>query len=499
MSIEKDDDNKKRAYKPRTYTRQNGDGNFYNNGAHNNSGHSNGAHNNGNHNGNHYNNERSGYANYNDRAQYEKKERRTHTPVSGYKIEELRSKPIEELTKIATSLGIENPQEFLRQDLVFEILKTQVSQGGFILISGILEITNEGYGFLRSIDENFTNTQHDTYVSQSQIHRFALRNGDIITGQVRAPKDQERYYALLKIEAVNYLSLEEIKNRPLFENLTPLFPTEQIKLEYNSQKITGRMLDLFSPIGKGQRALIVAPPRTGKTELMKELAHGISENHPEIELMVLLVDERPEEVTDMERSVKGQVFSSTFDLPSTNHIRVAELVLERAKRRIEVGKDVVILLDSITRLARAYNAATPSSGKVLSGGVDANALHRPKRFFGAARNIEHGGSLTIIATALIETGSKMDEVIFEEFKGTGNCEIVLARNIADRRIYPAFDILKSGTRKDDLLLGQERLTKVWMLRNVISQMDDIEALNFLYSKIKDTKNNDEFLLAMNDL
>lgn len=501
MSIEKDDDNKKRAYKPRTYTRQNGDGGYYN-GAHNNSGHSNGAHNgnhNSTHNGNHYNNERNGYANYNDRAQYEKKERRTHTPVSGYKIEELRSKPIEELTKIATSLGIENPQEFLRQDLVFEILKTQVSQGGFILISGILEITNEGYGFLRSIDENFTNTQHDTYVSQSQIHRFALRNGDIITGQVRAPKDQERYYALLKIEAVNYLSLEEIKNRPLFENLTPLFPTEQIKLEYNSQKITGRMLDLFSPIGKGQRALIVAPPRTGKTELMKELAHGISENHPEIELMVLLVDERPEEVTDMERSVKGQVFSSTFDLPSTNHIRVAELVLERAKRRIEVGKDVVILLDSITRLARAYNAATPSSGKVLSGGVDANALHRPKRFFGAARNIEHGGSLTIIATALIETGSKMDEVIFEEFKGTGNCEIVLARNIADRRIYPAFDILKSGTRKDDLLLGQERLTKVWMLRNVISQMDDIEALNFLYSKIKDTKNNDEFLLAMNEI
>ena len=423
---------------------------------------------------------------------------RTHTPVNGFKIEELRATPLETLIAIAKKLGILNPQEFLRQELIFEILKNQVSQGGFILISGILEIANEGYGFLRSIDENFSYTQHDTYVSQSQIQRFALRNGDIITGQVRPPKDQERYYALLKIEAVNYLSLEEIKNRPLFENLTPLFPIEQLQLEYNQQKITGRMLDLFSPIGKGQRALIVAPPRTGKTELMKELAHGISLNHPEVELMVLLIDERPEEVTDMERSVKGQVFSSTFDLPSTNHIRVAELVLERAKRRIEVGKDVVILLDSITRLARAYNATTPSSGKVLSGGVDANALHKPKRFFGAARNIEHGGSLTIIATALIETGSRMDEVIFEEFKGTGNAEIVLARNIANRRIYPAFDILKSGTRKDNLLLGEEKLKKIWMLRNVISQMDDIEALNFLYSKITTTKNNEEFLSGMNE-
>lgn len=424
--------------------------------------------------------------------------KRTHTPVNGFKMEELRVTPLEKLIEIALSLGILNPQEFLRQELIFEILKNQVSQGGFILISGILEITNEGYGFLRSIDEKFSDTQHDTYVSQSQIQRFALRNGDIITGQVRPPKDQERYYALLKIEAVNYLSLEEIRNRPLFENLTPLFPIEQLRLEYNHQKITGRMLDLFSPIGKGQRALIVAPPRTGKTELMKELAHGISSNHPEVELMVLLIDERPEEVTDMERSVKGQVFSSTFDLPSTNHIRVAELVLERAKRRIEVGKDVVILLDSITRLARAYNATTPSSGKVLSGGVDANALHKPKRFFGAARNIEHGGSLTIIATALIETGSRMDEVIFEEFKGTGNSEIVLARNIADRRIYPAFDILKSGTRKDNLLLGEEKLKKIWMLRNVISQMDDIEALNFLYSKLVGTKDNEEFLNGMNE-
>ena len=370
---------------------------------------------------------------------------RTHTPVEGYTIEDLRAKPINKLADIAKSLGIENPQELLRQDLIFEILKTQVSKGGFILFTGILEITSEGYGFLRAIDENFSGSQNDAYVSSTQIRRFALRSGDIVTGQVRSPKDQERYYALLKIEAINYQSHDEMKNRPLFDNLTPLFPTEQIHLEYNSLKITGRMLDLFAPIGKGQRALIVAPPRTGKTELMKELAYGITHNHPEIELIVLLVDERPEEVTDMERSVKGEVYSSTFDMPANNHTRVAELVIEKAKRMVELGKDVVILLDSITRLARAYNTATPSSGKVLSGGVDANALHKPKRFFGAARNIEQGGSLTIIATALIETGSRMDEVIFEEFKGTGNSEIVLARHISERRIYPAMDILKSGT------------------------------------------------------
>ncbi|AAP76620.1 transcription termination factor Rho [Helicobacter sp. MIT 03-1614] len=423
--------------------------------------------------------------------------KRTHTPVEGYQLEDLRIKSIKQLINIAEEIGVENPSDYRRQDLIFEILKTQVNQGGYILFSGILDITNEGYGFLRALTESLADSQNDTYVSQSQIRRFALRNGDIVTGQVRAPKDQERYYALLKIEAINYMSLEENKNRPLFDNLTPLFPQEQLKLEYESSKVTGRMLDLFSPIGKGQRALIVAPPRTGKTELMKELAHGIAKNHPDVELMVLLVDERPEEVTDMERSVKGQVFSSTFDMPATNHIRVADLVIESAKRKVEMGKDVVILLDSITRLARAYNAATPSSGKVLSGGVDANALHKPKRFFGAARNIEQGGSLTIIATALIETGSRMDEVIFEEFKGTGNSEIVLARSIADRRIYPAFDVLKSGTRKDDLLLGKDNLTKVWMLRNVMHTMDDIEALTFIYSKMKQTENNEEFLNMMN--
>ena len=330
--------------------------------------------------------------------------KRTHTPVEGYQLDELRTKGIKQLIGIAEEVGVENPSDYRRQDLIFEILKAQVNQGGYILFSGILEITNEGYGFLRALTESLADSQNDTYVSQSQIRRFALRNGDIVTGQVRPPKDQERYYALLRIEAINYMSLEEIKNRPLFDNLTPLFPQTQLKLEYEQGKVTGRMLDLFSPIGKGQRALIVAPPRTGKTELMKELAHGIAKNHPEVELMVLLVDERPEEVTDMERSVKGQVFSSTFDMPATNHIRVADLVIESAKRKVEMGKDVVILLDSITRLARAYNAATPSSGKVLSGGVDANALHKPKRFFGAARNIEQGGSLTIIATALIETG-----------------------------------------------------------------------------------------------
>ena len=423
---------------------------------------------------------------------------RTHVPVSGYRIEDLRGKPIEELLKIGDELGVENPHQLKRQDLMFEILKSQVSQGGFILFTGILEIANDGFGFLRGIDINFSNGSQDSYVSATQIRKFALRNGDIVTGQVRPPKDQEKYYALLKIEAINYLPLKESKNRPLFENLTPLYPQERINLEYDPNKLTGRVLNLFSPIGKGQRGLIVAPPRTGKTELLKELAHGITKNHPDIQLMVLLVDERPEEVTDMERSVQGEVYSSTFDLPAVNHVRVAELVIERAKRLVEMGKDVVILLDSITRLARAYNTCTPSSGKVLSGGVDANALHKPKRFFGAARNIENGGSLTIISTALIETGSRMDEVIFEEFKGTGNSETVLDRNIANRRIYPAISILKSGTRKEELLLSPDDLQKIWALRSAMSQMEDIEALKFLYKKLQKTKNNDEFLSIMNE-
>lgn len=427
-----------------------------------------------------------------------KQHQRTHIPVDGYKIEDLRQLDLKELLNIALSVGVENPQEFRRQELCFEILKAQTKNGGFILFTGILEISNEGYGFLRAIDGNFSDTANDAYVSQSQIRKFALRVGDIVTGQVREPKEQEKYYALLKIEAVNYMPLIEAKDRALFDNLTPLFPTQKFTFEYDSTHLTGRVLDLFTPIGKGQRALIVAPPRSGKTEIMKELAHGIARNHPEAHLMVLLVDERPEEVTDMQRSVKGEVYSSTFDLSPINHIRVAELVIEKAKRLVEMKKDVVILLDSITRLARAYNTVTPPSGRVLTGGVDANALHKPKRFFGAARNIEEGGSLTIIATALIESGSKMDEVIFEEFKGTGNSEIVLDRNISDRRIYPAIDILKSGTRKEELLQSPQTLQKVWIIRSAMSGMEDIEALKFLYSKMLKTKDNNELLSVMNE-
>jgi len=424
---------------------------------------------------------------------------RTHKPVEGHTVEDLREKTIDELVAMAEELGIEHPNELKRQDVIFEILKAQTAQGGFILFTGILEVMQDGYGFLRSVDKSFSDSLHDAYVSSTQIKRFALRNGDVVTGQVRPPKDQERYYALLKIEAINYMPPEESKKRPLFENLTPLYALEQLKLEYQPNHLTGRMMDLFAPIGKGQRGLIVAPPRSGKTEMLKEIAHGITHNHPEVELMVLLVDERPEEVTDMERSVKGEVYSSTFDMPAKNHVKVAEMVIERAKRRVEIGKNVVILLDSITRLARAYNTVTPSSGKVLSGGVDANALHKPKRFFGAARNIENGGSLTIIATALIETGSRMDEVIFEEFKGTGNSEVVLGRNIADRRIFPAIDILKSGTRKEELLVGPEILQKVFILRSMLHKQDDeVEALRFLYTKMQKTKSNDEFLAMMNE-
>jgi transcription termination factor Rho len=423
---------------------------------------------------------------------------RTHKPVKGASVEDLRIKSIEDLTAMAVELNIEQPNELKRQDLIFEILKAQTEQGGFILFSGILEIMQDGYGFIRSIDKSFDESINDAYVSNTQIKRFALRNGDVVTGQVRPPKEQERYYALIKIEAVNSLPPEESKKRPLFENLTPLYATDQIKLEYREKGLTGRMMDLFAPIGKGQRGLIVAPPRSGKTELLKEIAHGITHNHPEIDLMVLLVDERPEEVTDMERSVKGEVYSSTFDMPAKNHVKVAEMVIEKAKRRVELGKDVVILLDSITRLARAYNTVTPSSGKVLSGGVDANALHKPKRFFGAARNIENGGSLTIIATALVDTGSRMDEVIFEEFKGTGNSEVILDRKIADRRIFPAIDILKSGTRKDELLVTPDVLQKVFILRQMIHKQDDeVEALKFVYTTMGKKPTNAEFLESMN--
>ena len=443
-------------------------------------------------------NNRKNSANSHGNKNGNKKHSRTHTPVQGYKVETLQQKPLNELLEIAIKLNVENPNEFQRKDLIFEILKNQVSQGGYILFTGILEVMNDGYGFLRSEDGNFANSSNDTYVSSTQIKRFALRNGDIVTGQVRSPKDQEKYYALLKIEAINYLPPEESKKRPLFDNLTPLYPQEQLILEYNPMKMTGRIIDLFAPIGKGQRALVVAPPRTGKTELLKEIAHGITANNPDASLMVLLVDERPEEVTDMQRSVKGEVYASTFDLPAQNHVRTAEMVIEKAKRRVELGKDVIILLDSITRLARAYNTVTPSSGKVLSGGVDANALHKPKRFFGAARNIENGGSLTIVSTALIETGSRMDEVIFEEFKGTGNSEVVLNRHVADRRIYPAMDVTKSGTRKEELLVSPETLQKVWAIRNAMQNMEEVEGLKFLFTKMAKTKSNEEFLSIMNE-
>ncbi|MGB5867075.1 MAG: transcription termination factor Rho, partial [Arcobacteraceae bacterium] len=416
------------------------------------------------------------------------KKSRTHVPVQGLTIDQLRGKNTLELIEAGKEVNIENPQEMQRQDLIFAILEAQTVAGGYILFTGILDIKEAGFGFLRPFDGKFSDSYSDSYVSATQIKRFALRSGDIVSGQVRPPsKESEKYYALLKIEAINYLPVNESKNRPLFDNLTPLYSTEKFQFEYDPNKLTGRIIDMFAPMGKGQRGLIVAQPKSGKTELLKEIAHGISRNSPESTLMVLLIDERPEEVTDMQRSVNGEVYSSTFDLPAANHIKVAEMVINKAKREVEMGKDVVILLDSITRLARAYNTVTPSSGKVLSGGVDANALHKPKRFFGAARNIEEGGSLTIIATTLVETGSKMDEVIFEEFKGTGNSEVVLSRKAAERRVFPAMNIVKSGTRKEELLLHPEELQKIWILRNAMAEMDEVESLKFLYKKMKETK------------
>ena len=424
--------------------------------------------------------------------------KRTHIPVKGVTIEELRLKNLDELLSAAKEVNVDNPQELPRQDLIFAILEAQTSAGGYVLFTGILDIKDGGFGFLRAVDGNFSDTSSDSYVSATQIKRFALRSGDIVSGQVRPPaKESEKYYALLKIEAINYLPVEQSKNRPLFDNLTPLYTSERFSFEYDPKKMTGRIIDMFAPMGRGQRGLIVAQPKTGKTELLKELAHGLEKNHSDVELMVLLIDERPEEVTDMQRSVKGEVYSSTFDLPAQNHVKVAEMVINKAKRMVELGKDVVILLDSITRLARAYNTVTPSSGKVLSGGVDANALHKPKRFFGAARNIEEGGSLTIIATALVDTGSKMDEVIFEEFKGTGNSEVVLSRKASERRVFPSMNIVKSGTRKEELLLHPEELQKIWILRNAMAQMDEVESLKFIYKKMEATKSNVEFLVSMN--
>lgn len=409
---------------------------------------------------------------------------------------DLKSKNIQQLTELAAKLKIEHAAGLRRQDMIFEILKRAAKLGVDIFGSGVLEILPDGYGFLRSPDYNYLPGPDDIYVSPSQMRRFGLRTGDTITGTVRPPKDGERYFALLKVDSLNYETTETGKDKILFDNLTPLYPNKRLKLEYNPGEYTTRVVDLMSPIGKGQRALIVAPPRTGKTVLMQNIANAISNNHPEVKLIVLLIDERPEEVTDMQRSVKGEVISSTFDEPPTRHVQVAEMVIEKAKRLVEHKHDVVILLDSITRLARAYNTVVPPSGKILSGGVDSNALHKPKRFFGAARNIEQGGSLTIIATALIDTGSRMDEVIFEEFKGTGNSEIHLDRKLMEKRIFPCMDINKSGTRKEDLLVEKADLNRLWILRKVLAPMNVVDAMEFLIDKVHQSKTNQQFLQSM---
>jgi len=412
-------------------------------------------------------------------------------------ITELKLKKLSELQKIAKDLNLESISTMKKQDLIFKILASQTKQNGLIFGEGILEILPDGFGFLRSPDYNYLPGPDDIYVSPSQIRKFDLRTGDMLAGQIRPPKEGEKYFALLKVETVNGEDPESIKEKLFFDNLTPLYPEEQIKLENKEKDPSMRIMDLLIPLGKGQRGLIVAQPRTGKTVLLQKIANSITENHPEIYLIILLIDERPEEVTDMERTVKGEVVSSTFDEPPTRHIQVAEMVLEKAKRLVEHKRDVVILLDSITRLARAYNAVAPSSGKVLTGGIDSNALQKPKRFFGAARAIEEGGSLTIIATALIDTGSKMDEVIFEEFKGTGNSEIVLSRELADKRLFPAIDISKSGTRKEELLLEKDVLQKIWILRKaLLSKMKPVDIIEFLLEEMSKRKTNKAFLDAM---
>jgi transcription termination factor Rho len=412
-------------------------------------------------------------------------------------IVELKEKTNSELTSIARNLNVVGASGLRKQELIFKILEAQTEKSGLIFAEGVLEVLPDGFGFLRAPDYNYLPGPDDIYVSPSQIRRFDLRTGDTVSGQVRPPKEGERYFALLKVEAVNFENPELIKEKVLFDNLTPLFPNQRIRLETTSDELNMRVMDLLTPIGKGQRGLIVAPPRTGKTILLQKIANSITKNHPEVILIVLLIDERPEEVTDFQRSVKAEVVSSTFDEPATRHVQVAEMVIEKAKRLVEHKRDVVILLDSITRLGRAYNTIVPPSGKVLSGGVDSNALQRPKRFFGAARNIEEGGSLTIMATALIDTGSRMDDVIFEEFKGTGNCELVLDRRLVDKRVFPAIDIFRSGTRKEELLLSQEELNRMWVLRKVLHTMGVVEAMELLLEKLKESKSNEEFLKAMN--
>lgn len=412
-------------------------------------------------------------------------------------ISELKSKKIVELNQIAKDLSISGYSDLRKQELIFKILEAQTSKDGLSFSKGVLEVLPDGYGFLRSSDYNYLPSPDDIYVSPSQIKKFCLRTGDFVSGQVRPPKDGERFFALLRVEAVNNSDPAEMRERTLFDNLIPVYPTKKIVLESAPGEYSMRIMDLLTPIGKGQRGLIVSPPKSGKTILLQKIANSITRNHPEIKLIILLIDERPEEVTDMERSVKAEVISSTFDEPAERHVQVADMVIEKAKRLVEAGDDVVILLDSITRLARAHNIVVPHSGRILSGGVDSNALHKPKRFFGAARNTEDGGSLTIIATALIDTGSRMDDVIFEEFKGTGNMELVLNRELSDRRIFPAIDVNKAGTRKEELLLKEDELQKIWILRKFLSDLTPIEAMELLLDKMRGTKNNRDFIQSMN--
>ncbi|MFZ0980366.1 MAG: transcription termination factor Rho [Candidatus Acidiferrales bacterium] len=411
-------------------------------------------------------------------------------------LAELKDKNITDLAKIAKELNIPGSSGMRKQELIFQILRAQTEKNGLIFSEGVLECLPDGFGFLRAPEYNYLPGPDDIYVSPSQIRKFDLRTGDTVSGQVRPPKDGERYFALIKVEAVNFEDPEVARNKIFFDNLTPLYPQERIRLETTKENLTGRVLDMLCPVGKGQRGLIVAPPRTGKTMMLQSIANSITANHPEIALIVLLIDERPEEVTDMQRTVKGEVISSTFDEPPQRHIQVAEMVLEKAKRLVEHKRDVVILLDSLTRLGRAYNAVTPPSGKVLSGGIDANALQRPRRFFAAARNVEEGGSLTIMATALIDTGSRMDDVIFEEFKGTGNMEINLDRRLVDKRVFPTIDINRSGTRKDELLLPADELNRIWVLRKVLSPLSTVEAMELLLGRLSKTKTNGEFLASM---
>ncbi|MFL5125148.1 MAG: transcription termination factor Rho [Microvirga sp.] len=412
-------------------------------------------------------------------------------------LADLKDRSIQQLTQIAKDLSVAGATGMRKQDLIFQILKAQTEKSGFIFSEGVLEVLPDGFGFLRAPDYNYLPGPDDIYVSPSQIRKFDLQTGDTVSGQIRSPKEGERYFALIKVEAVNFEAPEHVRDKLFFENLTPLYPQEKFLLETAPDNLSGRVMDLMTPIGRGQRGVIVAPPRTGKTMLLQNIAQSVAKNHPEVYLIVLLIDERPEEVTDMQRSVNGEVIASTFDEPAQRHVQVAEMVIEKAKRLVEHKRDVLILLDSITRLARAYNSVIPSSGKVLSGGLDSNALQKPKRFLGAARNIEEGGSLTIMATALIDTGSRMDEVIFEEFKGTGNSEIILDRKVSDKRVFPAIDITRSGTRKEELLVEKDTLKKMYVLRRILNPMGTIDAIEFLLDKLRQTKSNGEFFDSMN--